>query len=215
MDLRELMPDNIALAKLLSEVGAGSFAQSGSRMREIEDPLTWCFYFLALIAVSVTEKRAKELAAYAQLIIYLAQRHGGRGWLAYDRLFRQQVASGSSLQWNEFAPSLMASTVLSVGSIKNTSCQLCNGADHMTAACALFRTSSSRTIPQSQMDSPAKKSKVAEPCKRFNRGTCNQSQSSCKYLHVCSECGGSSHSALVCRTKPDQMDSSTSKGSLP
>ena len=45
VDLRELMPDNIALAKLLYEVGAPNIAQSGSRMRETEDPLTLCFYY--------------------------------------------------------------------------------------------------------------------------------------------------------------------------
>ena len=33
VDLKELMPDNIALAKLLSEGGAPNIAQSGSRMR--------------------------------------------------------------------------------------------------------------------------------------------------------------------------------------
>ena len=53
-------------------------------MREIEDPPTWTFCFLALIAFSVEKKATcKDLAAYTQLIIHLSQRHGGRGWLAY------------------------------------------------------------------------------------------------------------------------------------
>ena len=38
MDLRELMPDNAALSKMLSEVGAVSAVQAGSKVREIEDP---------------------------------------------------------------------------------------------------------------------------------------------------------------------------------
>ena len=96
MDLCELMLDNAALSKMLSEVGAVSAVQAGSKVREIEDPLTWAFYFLALLAVSVEDPKAKEMAAYAQLIIHLSQRHGGRGWLAYDRLFRQQAAAGCS-----------------------------------------------------------------------------------------------------------------------
>ena len=108
--------------------------------------------FLALIAVSVEEKKAKDLAAYGQLVIYLAQRHGGWGWIAYDRLFRQQIASGSSLAWNEFAPSLMASTVLSSGSPRST-CQLCNGADHITFGCALFRSTSATKSFSSNLDS--------------------------------------------------------------
>ena len=49
VDLRELMPDNAALSKMLSEVGAVSAVQAGSKVLEIEDPLTWAFYFLALL----------------------------------------------------------------------------------------------------------------------------------------------------------------------
>ena len=57
------MPDNAALSKMLSEVGAVSVVQAGSKVREIEDPLTWAFYFLALLAVSVEDPKAKEMAA--------------------------------------------------------------------------------------------------------------------------------------------------------
>ena len=87
VDLRELMPDNAALSKMLSEVRAVSAVQAGSKIREIEDPPTWAFYFLALLAVLVEDPKTKEMAAYAQLIIHLSQRHWRRGWLAYDRLF--------------------------------------------------------------------------------------------------------------------------------
>ena len=65
MDLRELMPDNAALSKMLSEVGAVSAMQAGSKIWEREDPLTWVFYFLALLAVLVEDSKAKEMAAYA------------------------------------------------------------------------------------------------------------------------------------------------------
>ena len=76
------MPDNAALSKMPTEVGVVSAVQAGSRVRDIEDTLTWMCYFLALIAVSVEDRRAQHLAAYAQLIIHLSQRHGGRVWLA-------------------------------------------------------------------------------------------------------------------------------------
>lgn len=45
IDLRELMPDNAALSIMGSEVGAISAVQAGSIIWEIEDPLTWAFYF--------------------------------------------------------------------------------------------------------------------------------------------------------------------------
>uniref|UniRef100_A0A1X7VXP8 Uncharacterized protein n=1 Tax=Amphimedon queenslandica TaxID=400682 RepID=A0A1X7VXP8_AMPQE len=48
---------------------------------------------------AASDKRARriwpELAAYGQIVMNLTQRHGGRGWLSYDRLFRQQAAAGS------------------------------------------------------------------------------------------------------------------------
>ena len=88
VDLREMFPDNAALTKQITETGSSA----GSKLR---DPLTWAFYFLAFLAVSVNDRKAKELTAYSQIVIQLAQRHGGRGWLSYDRLFRQQAAAGS------------------------------------------------------------------------------------------------------------------------
>ena len=103
-----MMPDNATPSKMLAEVGAVSAVQARSRVREIEDLLTWTFYFLALIAVSVEDRKAKDLAAYSQLIIHLLQRHEGRGWLAYDHLFRQQAAAGSPYRWNQLAASLIA-----------------------------------------------------------------------------------------------------------
>ena len=120
---------------MLSEVhvGAKSVVQVGSKSHEIENPLTWAFYFLA---VSVKNQKAKDMAAYAQLIIHLSQKHGGRGWLAYDRLFRQQAAVGSNHPWNQLAPSLLATTVMILGPARR-SCELCNGTDHTTLQCAL------------------------------------------------------------------------------
>lgn len=94
VDLCEMMPDNAAPSKMLAKVGTVSAVQARSQVRKIED-LTWTFYFLALTAVSVEDRKAKDLVAYAQLIIHPLQRHEGRGWLAYDCLFRQQAAAGS------------------------------------------------------------------------------------------------------------------------
>nr|VWO98611.1 Uncharacterized protein [Ganoderma boninense] len=37
-----------------------------------------------------------------------------------------------------------------------------------------------------------------EPCRRWNRGICNASDSACKYAHLCSNCGASGHPASGC-----------------
>ena len=48
---------------------------------------------------------------YALLMIREAQRHGGQGWLVYDRVFRQQAALDPSFQWNVLHPAIQASTL--------------------------------------------------------------------------------------------------------
>ena len=196
VDLREMFPDNAALTKQITETGGSS---AGSKLRELEDPLTWAFYFLAFLAVSVNDSKAKELAAYGQIVIQLAQRHGGRGWLSYDRLFRQQAAAGSDAPWNEIAPSLMAATVMAAGPSKGNSCQLCNGADHQTSACALLPSSSqTQSSKQDNFSYKRQRTPSAEPCKRFNRNECYQSPMTCKFTHCCLACGSLAHPVVAC-----------------
>ena len=136
------------------------------------------FNFLSFLAVSVSDKRAKELAAYGQVIVHLAQRHGGRGWQAYDRLFRQQNAAGANHPWAELCPSLMAATAMAPHPGKGQSCPRCNGSDHDQYACALVSAETKK--PRTE----------AEPCRRFNRGECKLPADVCKFAHTC----------LLCRT---------------
>ena len=150
------------------------------------------------------------MAAYAQLIIHLSQRHGGRGWLAYNRLFRQQAAAGCSHPWNQLAPSLLATTIMTPGPAKR-SCELCNGADHTTTHCALFNASSmSKSLPTGTPDTPSKRMKVYEPCRCFNRGNCHNAMT-CKFVHNCLTCGDFGHTALACtgRLEPPRFPSWT------
>ena len=56
---------------------------------------------LLLLGLHCPDKESRDRPTYARLIIREAQRHGGQGWLAYDRFFfRQQAALDPSLQWN-------------------------------------------------------------------------------------------------------------------
>ena len=54
---------------------------------------------------------------YARLVIREAQLHGGQGWLAYDRVFRQQAALDPSFQWNVLHPAIQASTLFAPDSL--------------------------------------------------------------------------------------------------
>ena len=130
LDFKDLLPDNLAL---LSQLQAMGNSAPQSRLREIRDPLSWVFYFMYFLAASTSRP---QLSAYGQLVIHLSQKHGGQGWLAYNSLFRQQKAAGSSLQWNELNTPLMASTVWAQSDV-TYSCSLCAGSDHSQTSCAL------------------------------------------------------------------------------
>ena len=56
--------------------------------------------------------RTREMLFYCRLIIPEALRHGGDGWLEYDRTFWCQAAVDPSLPWHSLVPGLQAATIL-------------------------------------------------------------------------------------------------------
>lgn len=86
LDLKELLPDNAALLQHLQELGQ---VQQGSSVKlcEISNPLTWVFCFLSFMVAKSESKEARELISYAQIIVQMARRHRGSGWLLYDQNF--------------------------------------------------------------------------------------------------------------------------------
>ena len=50
---------------------------------------TWLHCFLAFVAAKVESPETRELMPYGQIILMLAQKHGGKGWKAYDTYFCQ------------------------------------------------------------------------------------------------------------------------------
>ena len=100
VDFKELLSDNISLLKKLQEVGQFyltplSALSTASKLRSVKDPLSWAFCFLVFLAAKTESQEARELVAYGQLVIHLARKHGGKGWLAYDTLLRQQLAAST------------------------------------------------------------------------------------------------------------------------
>ena len=144
-DLKELLPDNAALLTRLQELGHIPAAAmpahiSGLKLREINNPLTWVFTFLSFIAAKTTSEPTRDLVAYAQIVIQLAQRHGGLGWITYDQSFRQQMAGGAAVPWKEVNASLLSATVLAPQpecTTRRLHCSFCQGADHSSQECAL------------------------------------------------------------------------------
>ena len=91
------------------------------------------------MAVKSEDPETRGLIAYAQIVLDLARKHGGTGWLAYDTHFRAQLFAGGPFKWNEVNPSLLASAVLGNPQLGEgaQSCTRCMAADHSASVCAV------------------------------------------------------------------------------
>ena len=142
MEMKELLADNIALVSQIESVqGTSAIHQFGAnrpRLREVTSLATWCYCFLGYLAITTANPTTRDQLAYARLLIREAQRHGGSGWLEYDRTFRQQAALDPLTRWNTLNPSLLAATVLTQRHQGSQFCTLCHGVYHTRSQCALI-----------------------------------------------------------------------------
>ena len=92
--------------------------------------------FLTYLAVRTTDPLTRDQLTYARLLVRESLRHGGQGWLEYDRLFRQQVAIDQSLRWNTIHSGLQATTILGQRSGGGMACSICQECDHTPSQCA-------------------------------------------------------------------------------
>ena len=99
----------------------------------VQDTLTLIHCFLSFAAIKV---EARELMAYGQIVLCLARRNRGKGWLAYDSAFHQQVLAGAPLNLDA---SMMAATVLRSENVGGLLCSLCQACDHIQADCGTER----------------------------------------------------------------------------
>ena len=142
VEMRELLTDNISLLRHLEELQPGmsslqhATGSSRPRLREVSSILTWTYCFLTYCAVRTDDVSLRGLLTYARLLLREARRHGGSGWIEYDRIFRQQVAADPTIPWNALNASLVASTFLGSRSEQGMFCNLCQEVDH-PKECAL------------------------------------------------------------------------------
>ena len=164
---------------------------------------TWCYCFLGYMAMLTSDPTTRDQLAYARLLIREAQRHGGRGWLDYDRAFRQQIAADPTLRWNTLNPGLQASTILGQRSSQGAFCTRCRGVDHNRSQCALSCLESEPATPIIPLASHAPTNRKAlRVCNSWNSGTCIF-PGSCAFRHVCSTCYNPNHKAKECVKIPD------------
>jgi hypothetical protein len=69
---------------------------------------TWCYCFLGYVAILISDPTTRDQLAHARLVITEALRHGGAGWMDYDRAFCQQASADPSLQRNTLLLALQA-----------------------------------------------------------------------------------------------------------
>ena len=134
------------------------------------------------MAILCPQGRVRELLAYAQIIIQLARSHGGgKGWIAYDWRFRQQVAAGMPLCWSEINPSLLSATVLGSAPAPGCrNCPLCLSWDHGRDECALGSLNTGGAKPKKTSGRYRPYSVPGGFCRRFNAGSCPNTTESCR-----------------------------------
>ena len=188
---------------------------STARMREISSPSQWALCWLMFASIQCWDPKLRGILAHGCIVLQLAQRHTGTGC---DRIFRRQAASDPSIPWNVLNPSLMAATVLttSPSGLGNSICPHCQAADHRREECALLSvdpfldtvrqpmtprpSATVQTCPPKFRYTPYGNPGANDPCRRYNRGVCPDSASTCRYRHVCSnpDCMAPGHTAPNC-----------------
>ena len=71
------------------------------------------YSFSAYMAVRTTDEFTRNMLTYCRLIIHEVLRHGGQGWIEYDRTFHRLCEVDTTLPWNSLLLDLQASTTLS------------------------------------------------------------------------------------------------------
>ena len=221
VEMREFLKDNIELAHHLQAMQSTSLLLPSipgvpkPRFREITSLIPWLYCFITYVAVRTSDPASRDQLAYALLLIKEAQRHGGSGWLAYDRAFRNQAAIDPTKRWNTLDGGLQASTILGSAVRTPTFCTHCFDVDHSSHQCALTflhpnRSQSSQ--PSLYRDSVSTKRKLeasSRLCLSWNKGRCIF-PGTCVFRHVCAVCR-LNHRACDCPDTP--ADSTFKRGS--
>ena len=213
IDMVELLRDNLEVQRRGALQDAPSSTGVSRSRREVPDLLSWvqCFSIYTAVMASAFPERVHKLLAYQTLIIREARRCGGKGWLAYDSFFRQQMSGEwQGEAWGRLNPYLFSSTFLACGASQRPNCSLCLECDHQEDDCALAKEKGSTVQCTPQLKAHSYWEQMREGVQRGSRGKAprstvcfswNQGDCSfpyCRYRHVCFRCGGD-HKILHCR----------------
>ena len=211
VEMRELLPDNVALAERLAALLQGLGPHKQPEQQEVGSLTTWAASFATYIAIvaQICPNRVWDMLAYMRIIIREARKFGGHGWLTYDAVFRRKH-EGPSAQWDFIDPSLHVAYIAGHDHPPILPCHHCNETDHESNICAIVplipRT---RGFPAQMQKSrpPIPKGRRPTPypsrlgpkrvCHSWNRGKCIY-PGSCNFTHICE----GSHPAKDCPRLP-------------
>ena len=178
VDMKDLLPDNIAAAEQFSQGGQSPHKHS-PRQREITSILTWVSAFITYTGI-VAEAHPtciKDLLAYQRLIVREAKR-GNKSWISYDHIFHQNAVANPALHWDSLDPSLHSSFCIG-NEPPPTMCSHCNELDHRSDKCALAKPS-----PQDK-DKPGKPTHYLDDFILFSRPSLDECLCSLQITHSC------------------------------
>ena len=84
IDLKELLQDNAAPLQCLQEVNTAVQVSMAApyRMWDIRDPVTWASSLTACVVTWSDSQENRDILAFSQLVLLLARKHRGLGWVA-------------------------------------------------------------------------------------------------------------------------------------
>ena len=166
----------------------------------ILDVSMWTEKFCSMAAVLSTRfpEKAPEFFAYLASILRADRNFDDGRWVAYDRCYRREALAQKNLDWS--VPNARLYNEAFTGRARVVPrCNYCLQEDHVAQSCPrnpnrpwfgwLPHGPDNRGLGPSRQP-PPRGQPPAEPCRRYNAGTCRLAATACRYLHRCLECGG-------------------------
>ena len=211
IDKAGLLRDNMEAERRRARSEASN--GNSSNRRKIPDLFSWvqCFGTYAAVMTAQFPEKTRQLLAYQTMIVREARRCGGKGWLAYDSMFRQQATLDPDCDWSRLNNSLYSVTFLAQQNGRGRTCSHCLETDHASSDCALAPAPRQRQSgrdyergPRHQFDRGERNERI---CYSWNDGRCAMPY--CRYRHVCTKCHSSEHKAVNCSVYPPVKQGST------
>ena len=224
VSMAELLPDNLELVRRSAEGQRGQACSSKTpKKRELVEDwkglVAWSISFDTFVAVVARSHPSKfqQLLAYRATILMEALRFGCKGWLSYDKMFRENIEKDPTANWALLHPMFYSLTFLSQR-VEAFTCQRCMAPDHSKSDCALSYLDDSKEIPghaqRGSRDRHSELGRQAAPprkrfrregtpgastsagappkstyCFSFNEGQCFRHPKPCDREHKCIRCG--------------------------